>query len=53
MLKFSIQNGWGLSFTHGIDEEVQLQELEDFIGHQMSALENMHAFIKSLAGELK
>ncbi|PBK86227.1 hypothetical protein ARMGADRAFT_940880 [Armillaria gallica] len=53
MLKFSIQNGWGLSFTHGMDEEVQLQELEDFVGHQTSVPEDMHAFVKSLAGELE
>ncbi len=53
MLKFSIQNEQGLSFTHGMDEKVQLQELKDFIGYQMSVPKDMHAFIKSLAGELE
>ncbi len=40
----------GLSFTHGMDEAAQLQELKELIGHQTSVPEDMHAFIKSLAG---
>ena len=52
MLKFSIRNGRGLSFTSGMDEDAQLHELEELIGHQTSVPEDMHAFIKSLAGEL-
>ncbi len=53
MLKFSIQNGQGLSFTHGMDEKAQLHELKELIGHQTSVSEDMHAFIKLLAGELR
>ncbi len=53
MLKFSIHNGQGLSFTHGMDEKAQLHELKELIGHQTSVSEDMHAFIKLLAGELR
>ncbi len=50
ILKFSIR---GLRFTHGIDEESQLQELEELIGHQTPVPEDVHTFIKSLEGELR
>ncbi len=50
MFKFSI---WGLRFTHGMDKEAQLQELEELIGHQSPVPEDVHTFIKSLEGELR
>ncbi len=49
MLKFSIR---GLRFTHGMDEEAQLRELEELIGHQTPVPGDVHAFIKLLEGEL-
>ncbi len=35
-----------------MDEAAQLQELKELIGHHTSVPEDMHAFIKSLVGEL-
>ncbi len=49
MLKFSIMKGRGLNFTDGLDEALQIQELEDLMDQQTLIPEDMQAFIKRLA----
>ncbi len=49
MLKFSIRKGQGLNFTDGLDEALQIEELEALLHQQTLVPEDMQAFIRSLA----
>ncbi len=49
MLKFLITKGRGLSFMDGLDEALQIQEIEELMDQQMLIPEDMQACIKHLA----
>ena len=48
MLKFAINQGWGLDFTSGTSKESELQTLELSMSEGVTVLEDINAFIQSL-----
>jgi len=51
MLKYTINHGCGLDFTHGTSKEAELQALELSIHDEVSYSEDMNAFIQALLAE--
>ena len=48
MLKFLVSKGWGLSFTDGLDKDLEIMELEKQAADEVRTPEDMMAFIVSL-----
>ena len=51
MLKYTINRGRGLDFTHGTSKEAELQALELSMHDEVSYPEDMNAFIQALLAE--
>ena len=51
MLKYTINRGCGLDFTHGTSKEAELQALELSMHDEVSDPEDVNAFIQALLAE--